>query len=167
MNQSHGNKNKLAMTTALALALATACTSIRYETRGDDVRLGGPMDGEQVVRHVKESVSEHYFLFGLVGNDFRDPAAVVQLGAGEALVNTRITNQVTFVDGLIMGVLGGISAGLVYPLIWQKRTTVIEGDVVKKASLMRMPTSSGEDGTREPVVSEERTPAVAELAAPR
>jgi hypothetical protein len=112
-----------------------ACTTTRYkaDTFGNnEVRMSGPSPKEEVVRRVEESEKEHYFLFGLIsGKSKRNIAESVQLSEGEKLVNVQIKNEQSAVDGIVnlLGCL--LTLCIVTPLIWQMRTTEIQGDVVR------------------------------------
>ena len=85
-----------------------------------------------VVRHCSATETEHYFALGVVAlQDERNIRAACGLKADEALMNGSVTNKQGGLDATYT-VLGSLfTFGVLNPIIWTSRTSVIEGDVIK------------------------------------
>ncbi len=78
---------------------------------------------EQVVSHFEESKWNHFFLFALVPTSEPDLGKLMgrAVPAGGEVRNLKIRHEVTFVNGLVWVLVGGL---------YNPMTTTVSGDVV-------------------------------------
>lgn len=114
--------------------LLTGCLTTNYVQRdhnGTDVRFGGRLPDETLVRHVVKEAHRSHFLLGAVPYEADvDVAELAELEPGQTLVNTRLEASMTGIDVVLWLGIGIISYGLGF-LVWTPRTTTLTGDVVE------------------------------------
>lgn len=122
--------NKYLFLVALALLFVlSGCMTTTYRLAQPEIALHG---AAKTVRHCLTETTEHYFLMGFIAaTDERQITEACVLKPREALMNGAVTNKQGVLDATYTFLGSLLTFGVVNPIIWTTRTSVIEGDVVE------------------------------------
>ncbi|RMD60222.1 MAG: hypothetical protein D6828_00290 [Nitrospirae bacterium] len=113
----------------LFLVFSPGCYRTIYKDNGvgRDIYFSteAPKEGE-FRGHIKESVWNHYFLFGLIPTSRPDIKQILagKIPEGCVLTNLKIDHRVTFTNGIFWAIFA-----IAIP-IYNPMTTTIEGDII-------------------------------------
>ena len=122
------NLKKLAAASMVALATTlTGCYTVTIDARDADriYSLSGKPGGA-LARTFRVEMKAQHLVYGIINLSNPDVEAAiareVKSSGGKSAANIRITHQITFVDGLIGSVTGGI---------YTPTSLIVEGDVIR------------------------------------